>query len=448
MKRILYKVLRYAPATILMIVTGILAVNICITIRKPQYGRSENPSDIALTTYLAGDNQPTHPSVYDFGKQWHGWRYWMAYSPYPNGNGEEENPCIAVSNDLSTWTSPPGLHNPIAFNEETGCEELKDPHIVYNSTTDSLEVWYLGRIDSSLASGGDLTLMYKSSADGINWSHYNVAGTDNTTLSPSIIYADGRYKRWAIKPSGPNKNGSLLYSESIDKINWTTPTPCIFNGSTSIPQIWHGAVASDSIYRFVFVESGSQGKSIFYTESHDGQNWSQPKEIIQKGTARLAFYRPCIIAANDSLYCFYGTIAQDNSWHIAMSSGKNPDSLHIHTHLYNCGDTISYYKSGFTQILNLIHTKIFYIIAVLTTIILAILPIQRFNIIWLINWVIFLLSVNLKYYHNTFMVCTLMLITGLMSIYTTLAILGLKTLIRNFRHINTQKKMIPHHDHI
>lgn len=80
-----------------------------------------------IETYLAGENQPTHPSVYIFDEPWNGYKYWLAYSPYPEGNGEEENPCIAVSNDLYYWETPGTLANPIATNEETVCNELKDP---------------------------------------------------------------------------------------------------------------------------------------------------------------------------------------------------------------------------------------------------------------------------------------------------------------------------------
>ncbi|MDZ4910643.1 hypothetical protein GNF68_16800, partial [Clostridium perfringens] len=46
----------------------------------------------------------------------------MGYTPYPNANGEEENPCIAVSNDMYNWKEPKNLANPIANNEETGCD--------------------------------------------------------------------------------------------------------------------------------------------------------------------------------------------------------------------------------------------------------------------------------------------------------------------------------------
>ena len=96
-----------------------------------------------IETYRAGDNQPTHPSVVSFETPWHGYSYWMAYSPYPYANGEEENPCVVASNDLLYWETPTGLANPIGNNEETGCDELKDPHILYRGDLDRLEVWYL-----------------------------------------------------------------------------------------------------------------------------------------------------------------------------------------------------------------------------------------------------------------------------------------------------------------
>lgn len=53
-----------------------------------------------IETYLAGKDQPTHPSVISFDNTWNGYKYWMTYTPYQEGNGEEENPSIAVSNDL------------------------------------------------------------------------------------------------------------------------------------------------------------------------------------------------------------------------------------------------------------------------------------------------------------------------------------------------------------
>lgn len=218
------------PVILLALVCAVLFIDILIFYNKPQYGKGENPRNMPIETYLAGNNQPTHPSILDFGEKWNGWRYWMAYSPYPYANGEEENPCIVVSNDLRSYNVPSGLHNPIAFNEETGCDELKDPHIVYNNETDSIEMWYLGRVDGTIASGSALLLMRKKSADGIVWSEHEILDTVSGTLSPSIIHEDGRYKRWSIKPSTDNSPGKVLYAESKDAKIWTEDKPCIFFG--------------------------------------------------------------------------------------------------------------------------------------------------------------------------------------------------------------------------
>ena len=89
----------------------------------PAFSQSEGSAVLNIETYIDGQNQPTHPAVIDMKREWNGYRYWMSYSPYPNADGAEENPCIGVSNDMIHWTTPDGLYNPIAFNEETACDE-------------------------------------------------------------------------------------------------------------------------------------------------------------------------------------------------------------------------------------------------------------------------------------------------------------------------------------
>ena len=56
-----------------------------------------------------GSGQAVHPDVYYNANGWNGYRYWMAMTPYPNGNAAYENPSIVVSNDNLNWIVPPGL---------------------------------------------------------------------------------------------------------------------------------------------------------------------------------------------------------------------------------------------------------------------------------------------------------------------------------------------------
>lgn len=53
-----------------------------------------------------GDKGGTHPKVINFEKPWNGYKYWMAYSPYPKHRAKFENPVIMASNDLVKWEYP------------------------------------------------------------------------------------------------------------------------------------------------------------------------------------------------------------------------------------------------------------------------------------------------------------------------------------------------------
>lgn len=425
------RVIRVIPLILFIAIGIILIIDGIVFYNKPQYGKGENPENISLETYFAGDNQPTHPSAYDFGKQWNGWRYWMAYSPYPNMNGEEENPCIAVSNDLKTWETPEGLHNPIAFNEETSCDELKDPHIVYNNETDSLEMWYLGRVNGTIPSGADLLLMRKISPDGVNWSDYEILDIVNGTLSPSIIFEDGVYKCWTIKPSKPGNAGQLLYYESPNAKNWSEKTACTFDNQPNLSHIWHGAVTSDSIYRFVYVESSGDSNRVMYTESSDGLTWSKPNAIVEKGTIRHHFYRPCIFAGNDSLYCIYGTVDQNNRWGIAMTSDAiNGKFEGLSNPTNKFGNFKSYYIGALKRALHSIAMLKLTVIAIFISIALGFVGVfKRLWILWLLTWLV-LIVFSKALSLDTFMMCVVLLVTGLISLATALMSLGLQDSIK------------------
>lgn len=426
------KKLVFIPVTVFCLVCVVLFVDVLILYNRPRYGKGENPRNIKLETYLAGKNQPTHPSVLDFGKEWNGWRYWMSYSPYPYRNGEEENPCIAVSNDMNVWGVPNGLYNPIAFNEETGCDELKDPHIVYNYHTDSLEVWYLGRINGTRASKSDLLMMRKKSVDGIDWSRYEVLDTVNGMLSPSIIYEDGIYKRWFIKPSTDSTSGKLLYSESKNAKEWTADQGCIFGDNSEIQKIWHGAVANcEHVYCFVFIETSRSGDKIMYSESKDGLHWSKPSCIISKGTMRYQFYRPCIMSANDSIYCLYGTVDHNNIWKVAMSAYSREE---FPEHNYAHSDSFSeFYVYIIGEVKRVLHAvsvlKLIIIAFVLSLILSFVSQLKKYKLIWPMTWIVLILY-GISGFVGIFQTCIYVLITGIISLFSSLALLGARTLIK------------------
>lgn len=279
-----------------------------------------------IETYLAGANQPTHPSVVSFKTPWNGYSYWMAYSPYPYANGEEENPCVAASNDLLYWETPVGLANPIGNNEETGCDELKDPHIVYREDLDQLEIWYLGRQAVSLGGDGtSLLLMRKCSKDGVHWSELEIMA-QTEYLSPSILWDGQKYQMWAIGYDLWGTEGTFVYQESSDGIHWSEPTPCSVGQACSELDIWHGAVSKYlGIYHFVFIDYEKQ--QVFYCFSDDGITFSEPEVIVNNGEYWDHLYRPALLFEDSTVTCFYGVVNQENQWYLSSSSGAQVNAL-------------------------------------------------------------------------------------------------------------------------
>ena len=96
---------------------------------------------LAIKTY-DGYNQPCHPKVLYFADGWNGYRYWMAYTPYPYCEDSLENPCLAVSDDGYTWFAPDGVKNPVTGYPPTfeNSAHYSDPHLLMNGET--MELWF------------------------------------------------------------------------------------------------------------------------------------------------------------------------------------------------------------------------------------------------------------------------------------------------------------------
>lgn len=313
-----------------------------------------------IETYRAGQNQPTHPSVVVFPDRWNGAKYWLAYSPYPYGNGEEENPCLAVSDDLYYWETPAGLANPIADNEDTGCDELKDPHLLYRDDLDRLEMWYLGRLAKNLGGDGiSLLLFRKYSYDGINWSDYEIMATTQY-LSPTIYWDGAKYQMWGIGYDLWNTTGTVVYQESTDGITWSAPHPCYIGIQAENIDIWHGTVTFfNEEYHLVYVDN-SDKQEVYYCSSPDGIRFSEPKVIVENNGYWDFLYRPTLICSTDAVSCLYGVVNQENQWYISMSTGEDVNHLFgidetLESKMYQLSDEIIDTHSIRYQIKELYH---------------------------------------------------------------------------------------------
>jgi len=75
---------------------------------------------------------------------WNGYKYWCAYTPYPDGDDSLEDPFVAVSNDGISWTAPPGLDLPLddAGGSDVDGTHNSDTNIVYDWTRDvMIAIW-------------------------------------------------------------------------------------------------------------------------------------------------------------------------------------------------------------------------------------------------------------------------------------------------------------------
>ena len=70
--------------------------------------------------------------VLNFEKPWNGYRYWMAYTPYPGADQRKENPHVCVSNDRIHWKPFEGEGKAVSLDPLTPFE---DPDKQYNSDT-------------------------------------------------------------------------------------------------------------------------------------------------------------------------------------------------------------------------------------------------------------------------------------------------------------------------
>ena len=168
-----------------------------------------NASDkLNIFNYL-GNVENIHPKVLYFPDKWNGWKYWIAYTPYPGGQTMYENPCLSCSNDGINWVDPSPTINPLYQVPADGYNS--DTHIVYNGA--ELEVWW-----RTFSTDNSSKYYRRKSSDGLIWQvaeeMFSSVTYGKDMISPAIIFEDGKYKLWAIS------GAQIKYNESTNGKNW------------------------------------------------------------------------------------------------------------------------------------------------------------------------------------------------------------------------------------
>jgi hypothetical protein len=193
------------------------------------------PVPLDFSTYESS-GQVVHPSAVAFPSAWHGQRFWLALTPYPNSDSRVENPSLFNSGTGDAWGVPAGLTNPI---EHTSRGYLSDPDLSYDPTADELRLYYREVMEGHRGHGkpsheADVVYLTRSS-DGVHWSPARAVFSDigRFVVSPTVARrADGDWKLWAVdagKSGCTAHNTRIVMRRSGDGVTWTAPTKVSFN---------------------------------------------------------------------------------------------------------------------------------------------------------------------------------------------------------------------------
>jgi len=236
--------------------------------------KASNASSYLTTPTYDGSGQVVHPDVYYNPLKWpdsNGYKFWMAMTPYPNGNAAYENPSILVSNDGQTWSVPSGLTNPIEPAPTIG--HYNDPDILEGADE---KLWiFFGWTDNTTHK-----VYVKSSSNGIDWSSKTeiLSSTTEWVTSPAVILNEGLYTMWYVDIlSSPNviKKRTASTPDGV----WSSPITVSVSNIPSGKDIWHlDVVKTENEYHafVVFCDLNTSGANskLYFATSTDGDNWT------------------------------------------------------------------------------------------------------------------------------------------------------------------------------
>ena len=291
---------------------------------------------VSIPTY-DGSGQTVHPSiVYIPGGFGSGlWTYWMAITPYPNGNDAYENPSIYASYDGINWVVPPGLTNPVIPGSVKPISFYNsDPNLEYFNN----ELYLYYRV-IQVASPNPCDISLTTSTNGVTWTtpQVVVSLSDPTNqaelLAPTVILDNGTYKLYYVSFPGSSTTTSYLYmSTSTDGINWSSPSQCTVNGlPSSTPCPWHADIKKNgNLYQCLLCavqKTGGVGATDYYAYSTDGITWtcnSSPLMVSHYSFDNSLFYKGCMLPdpSYPGLYRIWYSCDNTNTvWSTAYTEG-------------------------------------------------------------------------------------------------------------------------------
>jgi hypothetical protein len=254
------------------------------------------PTPIEFETY-ENSRQVVHPSAVSFAQPWHGQRFWLALTPYPNGDSHVENPSVYGSMTGDSWTVPSGLVNPVAHTQRG---YLSDPELAYDPNSDELRLYYREVVEvrqrhEKPKHKADIVYITRST-DGVHWSTATAITNDvgHFVVSPTVARrADGDWKMWAVDAGSggcTSKSNRLILRRSVDGVIWSVPSPVAFTQPGYLP--WHIDVqyvpelgAYWALVAAYKAGTACTASSLFLATSTDGERWTTyASPVLARGT--------------------------------------------------------------------------------------------------------------------------------------------------------------------
>lgn len=293
-------------------------------------------TQLAVPTYDRS-GEATHPDVVRIPGGWHGAEYWMAFTPYPGGREQYENPSIIASDNAIDWRVPAGLVNPVFRRPMERDAYNSDPDLMYDRTSDQLLMLY------RQVRRGYNQIRASWSGDGVKWSRPRLVflRPNHGIISPTLaVGPDGAPRVWYVDAGREPcrrrttrvmmQRGDLAALRSSDPgQGWSAPE------ETGLVQpgywIWHIDVIwvpEKREYWAVYpaYRQGQCGaRDLFFATSPDGVTWrSFPAPLLEHGTerwTRSTLYRASLLydRATDVVRVFLSGADHGPKWKLGYA---------------------------------------------------------------------------------------------------------------------------------
>lgn len=250
--------------------------------------------NLCITPSYDGSGQAMHPDVIDFKTSWNGYRYWMAETPFTDGDSSKENPSVVASNDGVNWIDP-GT-NPLVPIPVVG-GFYSDPELLYNNETLHLLYRWVER--------EWINLFIRASKDGRNWDKpvLSLRTKERNVSSPSVVWDGNRFLMYSA-----DSFGGLYQRTSLDL--YSEPIKLEYSGL----RIWH----LDVIYDNGFVMIATDGHHYEWLGfSQDGIEWQFEPEPRLRRDKTHSLYRACLSKTEGGYDMWYSVNSNSGEWNIA-----------------------------------------------------------------------------------------------------------------------------------